>query len=289
MDALGHVAHGGSARQHERVGPVGLAAPNLGIYPHNAQQLEQRPPEKFQILPGSGRNRKQTETLPPEFGQNLKVVFRSRQVAVTAHQQGRLGEETPRGLTPALTDADLRLLQLSQQLGQLLEHARITEVEHQRDGVGVSDGLRHPGLGEIRMQGRQVHQLDLDVFKRHHSRQGQPGGERIVGDLGRGMGEGGQQGRLAAVGRAHQRHLTRALMLDVIDRERVLGRAFLLPRAAQFLQPALQLRLHLFRPLVLGDGGQHLFQRDNFLGAAARLFEALLGFQVFGSEIGRHN
>ena len=61
----------------------------------------------------------------------------------------------------------------------------------------------------------RVDELDLDVLERHHSRERLGRRERVGRDLGVEPGQLLDQRGLAAVGRADDRDLARALLLDV--------------------------------------------------------------------------
>ena len=57
---------------------------------------------------------------------------------------------------------------------------------------------------------------ELGVVEPHHAEVGLQGGERVVGDLGFGGRDAGDQGALAGIGEAHQRHVGHELELEVV-------------------------------------------------------------------------
>jgi hypothetical protein len=56
----------------------------------------------------------------------------------------------------------------------------------------------------------------------------------------------------------------------------------------QLLDARLYVGLQVVRALVLGDGAQHLLQADQALLRLARVAIRLLGFLVFGRDVGGH-
>src|ERR1035437_9256384 len=137
------------------------------------------------------------------------------------------------------------------------------------------------------MHRRQIHQLDLHVFKRHHSRQRHARGERVVRHVRLRVREPSHQQRLAAVGRPHQGHLSHTLFFDAVDNSGAAGGP---PcrLSAELGEPALQFRLHLLRSLVARNRGHHLFQGRDFLLRRLGALEASLGFQVNGGQVCGH-
>ena len=137
------------------------------------------------------------------------------------------------------------------------------------------------------MNRRKIHELNLHILKRHHSRQWHARRERVVGHLRMRVRKSSYQRRLATVGRSNERHLSHSLLLDAVDDAGVTGR-FPGRLGAQFGQPPLQLGLHLLRTLVARNRRHHLFHGHDLLVRRLGALEASLGFQVNRGQVCRH-
>ena len=71
-----------------------------------------------------------------------------------------------------------------------------------------------------------IDQLDLHILVRHHPGHRQLRREGIIAHIRRGIRQRGQELRLSGIGRAHQHHLPRPELVDVVVR--LVGGALLL-------------------------------------------------------------
>ena len=136
---------------------------------------------------------------------------------------------------------------------------------------------------------RQVHELQVHVLVRNHSRLGKLRRERIRAGLRPGAGQTVVQGGLARVGRAEQGDLGRALRAHHVARPG--AGAALAARGELFgelLDPRLDVGLKVLGPLVLGNGPKHLAQPFEALLRLARLAERGFGGLVVRAQVGGH-
>ena len=137
--------------------------------------------------------------------------------------------------------------------------------------------------------GGKIDELEVGLVDGEHARLRVLGGEGISADLGMGSGESSVQRRLARVRRANDRHLSRAVWMDVGRRA---GFGPSLGRGGELFPELLDLGLdfssEVFGSLVLRDGPVHVAQQVEPL---VRICGAPVGrFRLFvlGRQVGRH-
>ncbi|MBT9162892.1 MAG: hypothetical protein DDT27_01457 [Dehalococcoidia bacterium] len=137
--------------------------------------------------------------------------------------------------------------------------------------------------------GGHIHQLNLYVFEFHHSQLGSFGGEGVVGNLQRCLGDSRNQLRFTHIWWSNQGNLPRSLPGDVVDASSPGSRLCLCGFLGELCNLGPKFSPKPIRALVLGHNGEHLLQGDDPFVQRFGTAIALLCREVLRSEICRHS
>jgi len=171
----------------------------------------------------------------------------------------------------------------------LVEARGVAKIHDEQRCVRRFEGAREPRHRVLGREGRQVHELKMDILVRHHPGLWIPRRERIRRDMGPGACKARMQRRLAHVRRPDQCDLRRAFGPNHEGRTSahptLLGA---LEFFGQLLDAPFDVTLEMVRSLVFGDHTEHLPQPLQALLRVARLAELSLRSLVLGGEVGGH-
>jgi hypothetical protein len=300
MHQARHIRHGLlAAAQRERLVMQGGLPWRLRVDPHEPQRAPQPRTQLPEALPRLGRDEQHGKVWLLEFSERLEVRVRVlEQVGLVRNQQcGQLdGKDvglverrrdllvsSPRIRRPMGHETDLALLQHRLHSLDVQQAIGIPKVHDQQRRVSRLKRAAEPGQRVLRRNCGQVQELEMHVFPAQHAGLRIPRRVRIRPALRARAREPRMQQRLAAVRRSQERDLRGTLRPH--DECRPAARpAPLRPLEflVEFLDPVLEVRLQVIRPLVLGDYAQHQPQAIEPLLRIARLAKGVRRGLVLG-------
>src|SRR5690606_3057630 len=135
--------------------------------------------------------------------------------------------------------------------------------------------------------GRQVYQLNQDVFIFHHPCHGKSSGKRIWSHLNLGPGERTDQSGFPHIRKAYNSDLSGAVPFN----EKGIAPAcfgLFFTFIAKSCQPAFYVSLKLLSALVFWNDSQHILKGRDLLGGGLRASVDLFSFNILRWEVGRH-
>ena len=190
---------------------------------------------------------------------------------------------------PVFGQRDTSRAERSMHVYHLFDASRLGKVNDKQHRVCALERRLQPGNRMLGSDRRQINELKVDVFVRHHPGQRKLGGERVRRIMRARSGQSRVQQGFAGVRRSDQRNLRRSLGSNDQCRTAVpTAAAADVDLVAQLLDARFDIGLEALGAFMLGNRAQHFAQAFQPLARLPRFAVGRLRRLVLRTEIGRH-